>query len=748
MTIKIAEFYRTNACRLVEIRSGAKGPILKGWQDSKKSADDVEPLLDGVRFNKFGWVLDPSHLVVDVDMHDDAKNGFQSLERLQADLGCGSLFEAADTIVETPGGGLHLYFCKPADIKVRKSLPDVYPGLDFLSAGSQVICAGSLHDASERQYRFAEGCGLTLASVPIALLDRIQDDRQAGLSAQNEQPKERRADPVRHQADRAGDEFNTSATGLRIVRDAMATRGYAIRDKGDFCEWDRPGKQSGNHCSGHLGKVSKAGNYQVYCFSTADSVFPPCESISIFHAFAMLCHGGNHTAAAADLHDCGFAVEDASEVDLSFFLGTARSAEEDDSDDEAFAAGMVPAGGILREIFDAYWQTSYRRCAVMGLATSIAVAQTIFGRKVQSWTGLATNDYHLILAPTTSGKEGPLTFVNKLLSASQANELVMPERIQSGNGLLAALKKSPCGIWMCDEFGFVLASILDKKNRDTNAKAIAQNLLSLYGKSSSRFSGSAYAAGVSHEIEAPHLSVVGVSTGHTVFREIGEDQVMDGMLGRIAFWRVNERPEKNRDINPEIPAGIAERVCRWVEWHPYRGNMAGESFDPLRLAVTDEAKDRWESHEDAIDARMNAERAVRSAMWGRVAARSMKLAVVHRMSRCDPAEINQFSQPTIEIEDINWGIKIANWCANLASDLIRETVPDKIGNDVANAVLKVLTDLGGSATMTQISRRNKRSDAAQIRAAVAELEAAGFVTVTTKQDRKAGRPSVLVERIK
>jgi hypothetical protein len=176
--------------------------------------------------------------------------------------------------------------------------------------------------------------------------------------------------------------------------------------------------------------------------------------------------------------------------------------------------------------------------------------------------------------------------------------------------------------------------------------------------------------------------------------------------------------------------------------------MSGESFDPLRLAVTDEAKDRWESHEDAIDARMNAERAVRSAMWGRVAARSMKLAVVHRMSRCDPAEINQFSQPMIEIEDINWGIKIANWCANLASDLIRETVPDKIGNDVANAVLKVLTDLGGSATMTQISRRNKRSDAAQIRAAVAELEAAGFVTVTTKQDRKAGRPSVLVERTK
>jgi hypothetical protein len=57
-------------------------------------------------------------------------------------------------------------------------------------------------------------------------------------------------------------------------------------------------------------------------------------------------------------------------------------------------------------------------------------------------------------------------------------------------------------------------------------------------------------------------------------------------------------------------------------------------------------------------------------------------------------------------------------------------------------VLKVLTDLGGSATMTQIGRWIKRSDAAQIRAAVAELEKAELVT--TRKEKTAGRPTVIV----
>ncbi len=748
--MKIADFYKRNGCRLIEIPKGSKAPThVKQWQKAERSFDEIESLVDGERFNKAGWILSADWVVIDIDTHDPEKNGWAALEKLERETGCGSLTEAAEAVVESPSGGCHLYFRKPSEAKVRKSLKE-YPGLDFLTGpGMQVITAGSEHDShAGKVYGIFDQH--ERADLPASVLAIIVQEARP----QEARPVDRPAF-VEPPEPRSGDEFNQSDAGLQMLISEMQHRGYTFTHKGDYWEWTRPGKTSGNHFSGHLGKRSREGNYQLYCFSTADPYFPPAESISIFHAFAMLCHGGNHTSAAAALHDRGMGSEQASlGVDLSYFLGQSRNIEaEDDDDDEEFCRAMVPADGLLREVFDAYWESSYRRCAVLGLVTSIGIVQTAIGRKVQSWTGLSPNDYHLVLAPTASGKEGPLTFASKLFSAAGNAQYLMPEKFQSGNGLLAALAAQPSAIWFADEFGKVLASILDAKGKNPQARAIADALLVLYGKSSSRFNGSAYAAGKSHEIEAPHLSIVGVATGHTVFSEISQDQVLDGMLGRIAFWRVRERPEKNRDIDPDISDTIAGKLARWLAWSPGLGNLAdlsSASLKPsiLRLEPTPEARQRWQGHEDAIDTKMESERAIRSALWGRVAARSMKLAMVHRMARIgEPAAINEFNFPELEIEDINWGIKLANWSANLASDLVRETVKDAIGDRVAGEVYGILKALGGSATMSQVSKKMRRTDVPQIRAAVTELEQIGKVTITQEPKQGRGRPAIRLDLV-
>ena len=733
----VHDFYRRNNCRLIEIPKGSKAPIhAKKWQELSRAAEEIEAAES--RFNKFGWILGRDHLVIDVDTHDADKNGWQSLEQLERDLGLESLEMAAGAVVHSPSGGGHLYFAKPAEIEIRKVIAK-YPGLDFISGpGKQVIAAGSEHDSHPGKLYEIDDCE-ELTQVPAILLEFLQS------------PNEPRFLAIPIQEPRSGDEFNTSEAGLQTLISEMQARGYTFKHRGDYYEWTRPGKTSGNNFSGHLGKRSKEGNYQVYCFSTADPYFPPNQSISIFHAFAMLAHGGNHTAAAAALHDRGMGSSQAGlSVDLSFFLGRSRE-EIDEQDDEEFARAMIPADGLLRDIFDAYWESSYRRCSVLGLVTSIAIVQTAIGRKVQSWTGLAPNDYHLVLAPTASGKEGPLTFASKLFAAAGHPEYLMPEKFQSGNGLLAALAAQPAAVWFADEFGHVLQSILDKKGKNPQAKAIADAMLVLYGKSSSRFNGSAYASGKAHEIEAPHLSIVGVSTGHTVFNEISEDQVLDGMLGRIAFWRVYERPEKNRDINPDIRPDAAQRLSRWLAWTPQMGNLSGlnipgTSPHPMRLEPTAEARQRWEGHEDAIDERMAKERAIRSSLWGRVAARAMKLATVHRMARAaEPATVNPFMPIKIEIDDINWGIKLANWSANLACGLIRESVQDRIGDRTLGAVAEILQKLGGSATMTELRQAIRKADGPQIRAAVAELVAMGRAVQTSEMTKSGrGRP---IERV-
>jgi hypothetical protein len=122
----------------------------------------------------------------------------------------------------------------------------------------------------------------------------------------------------------------------------------------------------------------------------------------------------------------------------------------------------------------------------------------------------------------------------------------------------------------------------------------------------------------------------------------------------------------------------------------------------------------------------------------------MKLAIVHRLARLfGPEEIHEFADIRVEIEDMNWGIKIANWCANLACDLVDETVVDTISNKTTTAIMSILTGLGGRATMTQLKRSLRSFDAPQIRASINELEKSGRVTVS--KEATAGRAKVWIE---
>jgi hypothetical protein len=107
------------------------------WTETQVRAKDVK---FGPNDDKYGIVLDADTLVIDIDVHDPAKNGYAALERLSKDCGV-DLLDVAAFVVESPSGGRHLYFSKASDLKLPKSTQQ-YAGLDFLSEGCQVIGLG------------------------------------------------------------------------------------------------------------------------------------------------------------------------------------------------------------------------------------------------------------------------------------------------------------------------------------------------------------------------------------------------------------------------------------------------------------------------------------------------------------------------------------------------------------------------------------------------------------------------------
>jgi len=112
--------------------------------------------------------LRPTDIVIDADPRNYA--GEDSLKALRADF---ALPECPT--VMTGGGGFHLYLSKPADLRIAAKLKG-YPGIDFKTAGGQVVAAGSIHPETEDNYAWdpLEDNDLSLRPVaPITLLDAL-----------------------------------------------------------------------------------------------------------------------------------------------------------------------------------------------------------------------------------------------------------------------------------------------------------------------------------------------------------------------------------------------------------------------------------------------------------------------------------------------------------------------------------------------------------------------------------------------
>ena len=437
-------------------------------------------------------------------------------------------------------------------------------------------------------------------------------------------------------------------------------------------------------------------------------------------------------------------------VELVWPTKAAEQADEDEDTDDDFCLGMLPESGLLRQIYDFYDLMGSRSSPIMGLAVAISAVQTLLGRKIATHTDLRSNDYNLIMAQTASGKETCKSALVKMFCAAGAERFLLPPDVQSGNGLITALASEPCSLWIGDEFGKVLQGILDKKGSQ-HMKNIGKHLLSLYGESAGRFLGASHAAGKKNGIDQPHLCVLGLSTSSTIFSGISEEQVSDGLLNRIAFWPVQERPKRKSNFDaPEIPVELIASIKSWVDFDP-QAKVGGQAWDPsadfgkssrtslaeifphpIRLGISDDARARWDEHSNQIDCKMESESSQRSAMWGRTAARSLLLAMVHRCSRMDhPVEAHG---AVIELQDVNWGVRLSNWLSRIACDLIQQNMVDK-QLTLAKRVLEGLAAHGPVSARTAL-RQCRSLTAGDLDAAATKL---GYVV---KMEAKGvrGRP--------
>lgn len=260
--------------RCVPIRVGLKSPAIKDWPKTQVRAQDLDTTSD--KYDKYGIVLDEDMLVVDIDVHDDAKNGYASLSRIKDEHGI-DLWSAASIVVESPSGGAHLYFNNPDLEKLPKSTQE-FPGLDFLGKGCQVIGPGSSHATFAGTYKITRGNDL-ICDLPFGLAEvlnfQFEDVTPSSVTPEDS--------PL--------DSFNMSSEALEVIKGELEGAGYTVITKGDGTyEFVRPGvRESTYKISGTIGIKSKNDRLLLRNFSTSDpSGFPSDAAVTLAEAFRIL----------------------------------------------------------------------------------------------------------------------------------------------------------------------------------------------------------------------------------------------------------------------------------------------------------------------------------------------------------------------------------------------------------------------------------------------------------------------------
>ena len=302
-----------------------KRPLLSGWKQFQSRL----PLESFVRywFNKERDALclvcgnvSGNLEVIDFDNHGELFRAWS--DRISADL------RAKLVIEQTPSGGYHVAYRSKEQVSTSVKLAQgerdgkMVTLIETRGEGGLILCA--------------PGDGYTLLQGNYTQLPMLTaEERESLLEAArglNERHEDKALTTLLQNftmyeprncnfEKRPGDDFNERGDFEPLLRE------YGWRKLRTFSNgsqyWQRPGKQNNAQHSATL----KDGIF--YVFSTNAAPFEANRGYSLFTAFALLCHKGDFTAAAAELLKRGYGKEkEQPEVDFSVIPEKWEKADE------------------------------------------------------------------------------------------------------------------------------------------------------------------------------------------------------------------------------------------------------------------------------------------------------------------------------------------------------------------------------------------------------------------------------------
>lgn len=404
-------------------------------------------------------------------------------------------------------------------------------------------------------------------------------------------------------------------------------------------------------------------------------------------------------------------------VDLTAMLAPVKDVEDEIEQSPAnpgnLSAGFVADhDGFISDVMRFTLANSLYPQPELALAGAIALMGTLAGRKVTDCYGTRTNCYVLGIAKSGAGKEEARSTNVKLLIANpQAKtDHLGPESVASGSGLVSAVKKRPSVLIQMDEIGRVI-STTKNANKSPYLYQIVTELMKLYSKSGSYYTGSAYAdSDRETEIDQPNLVLYGTTTPESFWDNITADNIGEGLLGRFMIFESPGYVDKVSAVKMEPPQELLDRVIWWVNLRAnvHNGNLGVTAPGPNPVLYEPAAFERMEAHLLEISRKRKTERDDVAAIWSRTGEKTAKLALIFACSRATSIPFS------INLDDVNIAIRLSNW---MTRRMVFQAFERVSINEHEAKVKKVLQILGGTrmtqsqfVRKTQWLRKHERSE--------------------------------------
>jgi hypothetical protein len=738
---------------LIPIRPDhSKGPAVKTWAAMAKEDEPPMPaaqLIAAVRSGRCDGVAAlmgrASGGTEMIELEGRAIHRLEEIGRRAEAFGIGELFDRllGGCVESTPSGGLHCYLrvsdgpvtgnmklaCRPGEGKVEVLA-------ETRGQGGVSICApsgGRTHETGD-SWTLVAG---TPANTPTFTTAEVNELHRLFMTIDEMptvEPRPQRNTPTEalERGDDGplspGDDFNRRADWADLLR-GWAKVGETTDPNGGLRSfWRRPGKTQGSSAS-----VLGDGKY-FFCFSTSVDL-PTEEALSKFAVYAHFHHGGDFSAAAAELSRQGYGTRASGQ----------RHAPEEVIAYQPFPVNLLPQP-LRQFVVEGARATG---CDVVNIALpSLAALAAGIGNtrrlslkpnwKVPPilWTVLVgesgtqkSTGYHLAIRPVERLQERAIAEYKTLrqqyeerlerwererkrsqqrpsaLVAEKPEAPVLPRHIVGDTtveALAPMLQDNPRGALLArDELRGWLGSF-DRYAGGSKGKADEAHWLSMYNGSSVIVDRKTAQAGPIF-VPRASISITGGIQPGTLRRALGNEHRESGLAARLLMaFPPRQRKEWTEDaIRPEVLEAYAGLFDQLLTLQMTTGE--GEAARPVDMVLTAEAKEVFVRYFNMHNAEALALSGDLASAWSKLEETAARLALVLELvtwaasGRSQPPEAVGAESMEMAVGLVGWfKVETRRIYASLLTDETEETPTAR------EQLIGFLRRRGGEATAREV----------------------------------------------